>query len=67
MNYIKKLQAENKELKDSLQATRQATLDLYSYCASEKFAGVGGYGGNTYINKNDVFLRLEPIFNAIIL
>jgi len=65
MNYIKQLQEQVKELEDKLKQANDATMELYSYCASKKFQGESGYGGTTYINKQDIFLRLEPIFNAL--
>lgn len=65
MNYIKQLQEQIKDLESKLKQANDATMDLYSYCASEKFQGESGYGGPTYINKQDIFLRLEPIFNAL--
>jgi len=65
MNYIKQLQERINELESKLKEANSATMDLYSYCASEKFQGAAGYGGATYINKQDVFLRLEPIFHAL--
>lgn len=65
MNYIQKLQEQVKELESKLKQANDATMDLYCYCASEKFQGPSGYGGPTYINKQDIFLRLEPIFNAL--
>lgn len=65
MNYIKRLQAENQQLKQQLKAAHDATMELYSYCGSDKFKGPSGYGGPTYINKNDIFHRLEPIFKEL--
>ena len=65
MNYIKRLQERVNELESKLKEANSATMDLYSYCASEKFQGPAGYGGATYINKQDIFLRLEPIFKAL--
>lgn len=65
MNYIKQLQEQIKELENKIEQASSATMELYSYCASEKFQGPSGYGGPTYINKQDIFLRLEPIFNAL--
>lgn len=63
MNYILKLQKENQELKEQLKRTHESAMDLWSYCASEKFQGEGGYGGTTYINKDDIFHRLQPILS----
>lgn len=63
MNYIKRLQQENAELKAQLERTHESAMDLWTYCASEKFQGPTGYGGPTYINKDDIFLRLQPILN----
>jgi len=65
MNYIKMLQQENEQLKKRLKFAHNATMELYIYCASDKFKGSSGYGGPTYINKDDVFLRLEPIFKEL--
>ena len=65
MNYIKQLQERVSELENKLKTANDATMDLYSYCASEKFQGEPGFGGVTYINKNDIFVRLEPIFAAL--
>jgi len=65
MNYIKQLQEQVKELENKLEQANDATMELYAYCASEKFQGEPGYGGPTYINKQDIFLRLEPILNVL--
>ena len=51
MNYIKRLQEQVEQLESKLKEANSATLELYSYCASEKFQGPAGYGGATYINK----------------
>lgn len=62
MNYIKKLQLENKEKDEKLAAIREDVNALYRYLQSEKFYT------NTYVNKNDIFLRLENVqflLNAI--
>jgi hypothetical protein len=65
MNYIKRLQEENEELRRKSFAVEQAALELMNYAKSDKFMGESGVGGPTYINKNDVIHRVEVILREI--
>jgi hypothetical protein len=68
MNYIHKLQAEVRSLKDQVVALEDGIHHLRDYASSDKFMGEAGYGGPTYINKLDVIHRcndaLENRFHA---
>jgi len=64
VNHIKQLQAENETLKESLKTAHDSSIELWTYLASEKFQGERGFGGSTYVNKDDVFHRLAPIIGA---
>ncbi len=65
MNYIKKLQQEVAELRQQVFNAHEAARHLMDYAHSDKFMGEAGYGGPTYINKNDVIHRVEPILRAL--
>ena len=54
MNYIKSLQLENQELKNRIIESQEIITELYRYLMLPKFAE------NNYVNKQDVFNRLEP-------
>ena len=53
MNYIKKLEAENTDLKARVEATDQGIQDLISYLCSDKFAD------DSTVQVRDVLKRLE--------
>lgn len=53
MNYIKQLQNTVEEQKREIAALRQGYQDLRVYLSLPKFAV------DTYVNKNDIFLRIE--------
>jgi hypothetical protein len=65
MNYIKMLQAQVASLKDEINAAHGAAVALRDYAESDKFMGVSGYGGPTYINKMDVIHRTNVIISKI--
>ena len=68
MNYIKKLQAENADLKEQLAAANAAAIDLRNYAASDKFiqSMCPPLGLQVeYIHKNDVIMRTQTILSAI--
>lgn len=54
MNYIKQLQEENKELKNTIKESQEIIHELYQYLHSSKF-----HQDNS-VNIHDIFLRLEP-------
>lgn len=58
MNYIKQLQNTVKEQKREITALRQGFQDLRIYLSLPKFAV------DTYVNKNDIFLRIEESLTA---
>ena len=62
MNYIHKLQEENKELKSKLNEALHHTEHLWNYANSDKFMGEIE---DQYINKKDIFLRVEPILREL--
>ena len=64
MNYIKKLQKENEDLKNQIREANNHARHLYEYACSEKFMGEIE---DQYINKNDVIRRIEPVLNELIL
>ena len=64
MNYIKKLEKENKELKNQIIEAYHYARHLYEYACSDKFMGEIE---DQYINKNDVIRRIEPVLNELIL
>ena len=62
MNYILKLQEENEELKCRLKEALHYTEHLWEYAHSSKFMGEIE---DEYINKRDIFLRVEPILKEL--
>ena len=54
MNYINKLQEDNAELRSELKSAYSMALELKIYAMSPKFMGESGYGGKTYMSKEDV-------------
>ena len=64
MNYIKKLQKENEDLKTQIREAKHYARHLYEYACSDKFMGEIE---DQYINKNDVIRRIEPVLNELIL
>jgi len=61
MNYIKQLQEENTELKNQITETQEVINELYRYLMLPKFAE------NNMVNKQDIFLRLDPARNLLML
>ena len=59
MNYIKQLQQENQELKNTIQEIDQIILDLYRYLSLPKFHE------DNHVNTRDIYLRLDPAKQAI--
>ena len=53
MNYIKRIEAENTDLKARMEATDQGIQDLISYLCSDKFAD------DSTVQVRDVLKRLE--------
>lgn len=63
MNYIKKLELENQQLTDKLEAVRKAIIDAQIYYTLPKFQGTG----NDYAHvSTDVYPRLQEIKNIIL-
>tara|TARA_R100000458_G_C8127384_1_gene143768 strand:+ start:352 stop:591 length:240 start_codon:yes stop_codon:yes gene_type:complete len=65
MNYIKKLEAQVAELQGELDSAYRETCSLRDYAMSPKFMGEPGFGGPTYINKQDVINRAEVILGEM--
>jgi cell division protein FtsB len=59
MNYIKKLQQENEELKDDIKKIKDDVTDLFIYLQSSKFQE------DNYVNRSDIFLRLENVMSIV--
>lgn len=60
-NYIKTLQEENQTLKNQITEAQEIINELYHYLMLPKFAE-----DNT-VNKQDIFLRLDPARNILML
>ena len=65
MNYINKLQEYNAELRSELKSAYSMALELKIYAMSPKFMGESGYGGKTYISKEDVIRFAENILGEM--
>lgn len=70
MNYIKKLQTENEDLKEQLQKTNEFAMELLKYASSEKFDGdwenrKESYIEDQMIHKMDVINRIQLVLNEI--
>jgi ABC-type multidrug transport system fused ATPase/permease subunit len=71
MNYIKKLQKENADLKGQLCAARESAQHLRSYASSEKFIQSDEKARRVnnldaeYIHKNDVLHRIDAVLSEI--
>lgn len=63
MNYIKKLEAEKKELSQTITDVNEALNDLLIYLNSSKFAGFE----NNYINAQEAFRSVKNIQDIITL
>lgn len=61
MNYIKQLQSENTELKNQITEAKEVINELYRYLMLPKFAE------NNMVNKQDIFNRLDPAKNLLML
>lgn len=61
MNYIKKLELENEELKKNLVATDTEIQNFLIYLTSDKFSGFE----NNFVNATEVRARLLEIRNQI--
>lgn len=61
MNYIKQLQEENNELKNQITQAQEVINELYRYLMLPKFAE------NNMVNKQDIFNRLDPARNLLML
>ena len=65
MNYINKLQEDNAELRGELESAYSMALELKVYAMSPKFMGESGWGGKTYIAKEDVIRFAENILGEM--
>lgn len=62
MNYIQRLEKENRELRDSLKAINAQVLWMYSHLTSEKFQGFEPNGDRRdWIATRDVLNHIEPV------
>ena len=59
MNYIKRLEYENKELRYAAQATADELTEIVSYLNSPKF------DSDDYVNRNDLIPRLLALRLAV--
>lgn len=58
MNYIKQLQTENQELKNSMEYALELLIEMQSYYSSDKFMGPE----NDYAHiKTDVYPRISAL------
>ena len=64
MNYIKKLQDQNRDLNNQLIEAQKMAFALLDYASSRKFCGDLE---DELIHKNDVIRRIEPVLNELIL
>jgi len=62
MNYIKKLQAENQELRAQIETARQLTVNALIYYRGEKFAGIENDFAHV---STDVVHKIEEIKNSL--
>jgi len=62
MNYIKKLQAENRALKDAMEGLLEETINLQRYYLSDKFSAPGEDYAHV---STDVYPRITAIKSAI--
>ena len=60
MNYIKRLQKENEELRTDKKAARETLTELYSYLTSPKFHE------DPTVQTADVLRRIEPARSALL-
>lgn len=56
MNYIKRLEQDNSEMRQQLRNIRDMWIDLQKYLQSPKF-----YAPDHYVNPDDVLMRLNSI------
>ena len=61
MNYIKRLQAENKELKEKNEALLEIFQEIRVYLNSPKFQGIE----NHYVNPDDILKRISDGLHQI--
>jgi len=61
MNYIKQLQQENKELKETIQATSEEATEIMRYLGRSKFAGME----NNFVNAQEMHGRILNIRNLL--
>jgi len=61
MNYIKSLQEENQELKNIIKESQDQIHELYQYLHSSKFHN------DNQVRTNDIFLRLDPVRELLML
>ena len=60
MNYIKKLEMENKELKAEIERMREGMQEIRIYIASPKFTSAPL---EDYVNTGDIEMRLSEVLN----
>ena len=61
MNYIKKLEQENTELRDALKAFDKSSAAFMSFLMSAKFQGLEGKERKDWISTGDVLTRLREM------
>jgi len=59
MNYIKELEGKVREANKAASEAKEALHMLQAYLASPKFHN------DPYVNKADIFARLEPVASAV--
>ncbi len=64
-HYALKYQDQLERHQRRLAVTHHYLEALRDYVNSSKFQGQEGFGGDCYIHKNDINLRLEPIISAL--
>lgn len=66
MNHIKKLQQDNQELQDQINAAREELKQFRIHLRSSKFTGTSQDGSRLdWISTSDVETRLEHITSAL--
>lgn len=64
MNFIKRLQAENQELKNQIREAQEETLEILKYLNSPKFHGAE----NDYVHvSTDIFKKVDTVKNMLTL
>lgn len=61
MNFIQRLQEENKILQITIENTQEEIKELLEYLASDKFTGIE----NNYVNAKEMYQRIVELRNTL--